>query len=653
MGTQQLSKGSELVAAQGLGTGTGVFVRPWLWLALLLVGLAGLNAHYVIPRVQGLQLGLRDQLAEEAKQRFLRPGVAPLPIPGPVPQALWTSPEGQVHILEVNPRGVQHLVSDRVNWRWDPAEGERSLLSLRLQDVTGSHLPRDGSGSAQLRQAFQTISFPIKIATKNRTSTQFRGESTASLWALSQPEAQAELARRLTLPLLSAGLLLVGIALGYGHPRLQRSGGLLGGLGVMVGYYVSYRTLESRLGPEHPWMLGVLVLLPVALTLFGGVLLALRMRPHRSWGGRLVAGASRLFRAAIEALPGRAVPGTAPAPRTGGHTRERGDFLGRWSRGLWLRAWGGVVTSLLFLHLLIEYSSRGGDFTAAGRPPLDFLVYWAWRVPEFLTTALPVAFMVGTVLALSNATLSLEWVALRTGGVSLWQWIWSARGAWLGVLAGTFAIYHLALPLGEARVRKIRQGLLRAEAPGRLEARWQYLGSTGVLWYIEPEVRWGFPLKRPGEAPALLVWRPGEAHSRGLPWGDFALRQGPEARHLFPDASLLGTPIAEENSTPALLRWQRWAYEPGRATHLWTRFLGWLAGPCLVFAVLARAFPDPRSGRSGALGRALVAGLLFLGVQMLFNGAAQAGEIPAAWGILGPLLLAVGAGAAQLRHLRT
>jgi lipopolysaccharide export LptBFGC system permease protein LptF len=48
-----------------------------------------------------------------------------------------------------------------------------------------------------------------------------------------------------------------------------------------------------------------------------------------------------------------------------------------------------------------------------------------------------------------------------------------------------------------------------------------------------------------------------------------------------------------------------------------------------------------------------VAGLLFLGVQMLFNGAAQAGEIPAAWGILGPLLLAVGAGAAQLRHLRT
>ena len=138
-----------------------------------------------------------------------------------------------------------------------------------------------------------------------------------------------------------------------------------------------------------------------------------------------------------------------------------------------------------------------------------------------------------------------------------------------------------------------------------------------------------------------------------MSWDGFGLRQGPQAQDLFPDASLLGTPVVEENSTLNLIRWQKWAYEPYRAAHIWTRFLGWLAGPCLVLAVLARAFPNPRSGRGGALAYCLITGLVFLGLQLLFNGAAQAGEIPALWGVLGPLLLAAATGAFQLRHLRT
>ncbi len=647
LGTQRLAHGSELVAAQGLGTGSRVFYRPWLSLSLGLALLAGLNAHVLIPQVHKIQTGLRNQLAEEAKQRFLRPGAPPIPVQGDHPQALWTSPEGQVHILEVNPKGVQHLISDRVNWLWEPLDAEHSRLNLRLEAVSGSFLPRDGTGAAQLRQASQTISFPIKIRTGTINSTSFRDAATVDLLSREDPEARAELARRISLPILAGALLLVGTALGYGHPRFQKGSGLLAGLSVMVVYYVAYRTLEGRIGPGRPSMFLILLMFPLVLLLFGAILLNRRMRPHRTWqASHLLSLRDRALRAwaAWASWPGMS---WIRAPKA-----ARSNLLPAWSRVLWLKSWAGVLATLLFLQLLIEYSSRSGDFTAAQRSVWDFLGFWVWRVPNFLVTALPVSFMLGTVLALANASLTNEWVALRAGGVSLWQWVWKARGAWLAVLAGTFLLHHFAVPAGEVRVKRILQ-TLRPEDPQRSEARWQYLGATGVLWYIEGEVRWGFPLKAPGEAPSLLVWKPGQSHSRGLPWGAFSVQQGPAADRLFPEASLLTTPIPEENSTLALLRWQQWAYDSARATHLWSRFLGWLAGPCLVLAVLPRAFPNPRSGRGGALAGALLTGLVFLGLQLLFNGAASAGEIPAVWGALGPLLFALGAGASQLRHLRT
>jgi hypothetical protein len=230
--------------------------------------------------------------------------------------------------------------------------------------------------------------------------------------------------------------------------------------------------------------------------------------------------------------------------------------------------------------------------------------------------------------------------------------VWSARRAWLGVLGATFLLHQFAVPAGEARSRALLQRMLERR-PAAATSRWQYLGATGVLWYMESQARWGFPLKSPGTAPAILAWTPGADHSQGLLWDDFNLRQGPATGELFPEASLLGSPLAEESSTLNLIKWQRWAYDPARSAHLWVRFLAWLAGPCLVFAVLPRAFPNPRQGRGGAVAQALVVGLLFLGLQLLFRGIAASGEIPAIWGVLGPLLMALAAGSLQMRHLRT
>ena len=102
-----------------------------------------------------------------------------------------------------------------------------------------------------------------------------------------------------------------------------------------------------------------------------------------------------------------------------------------------------------------------------------------------------------------------------------------------------------------------------------------------------------------------------------------------------------------------LVRWQTWAPDPDRAYMLWSRLLGWLAGPCLVLAMLSFAFPGPRRGRGQAMGAGLVAGLVFLGLQTLFGGAARASEIPAYWGVVAPLLLLLSVSLLRLRRLRT
>jgi lipopolysaccharide export LptBFGC system permease protein LptF len=173
------------------------------------------------------------------------------------------------------------------------------------------------------------------------------------------------------------------------------------------------------------------------------------------------------------------------------------------------------------------------------------------------------------------------------------------------------------------------------------------------MWHLQPGERWGFPLKAPGEAPILLHWRLGDPYSEALAWGGLHLVQGPSADLLFPAKALRSAANAEESSTMELLQWQTWAPDPERAYMLWGRVLGWLAGPCLLLAMLSFAFPGPRQGRGQALGAGLVAGIVFLGLQTLFGGAARASEIPAYWGVIAPLLLLFALSLLRLRRLRT
>jgi lipopolysaccharide export LptBFGC system permease protein LptF len=452
----------------------------------------------------------------------------------------------------------------------------------------------------------------------------------------------------------AVSLLLLGVAMGFGHPRFYRGGAVAKSLGVILLYYLFMKYFENMWLSEKIKTVYPMLLLPLACLVAGWLLLTRRLAPHHSRG---------LLKPLLETLLAKRSPLISIQT---GFLRTRDSFL-RWVHGKgtrhgifrhwamlgWRRNWALTLGSLLAMDLLIEFSSLAGDISQNHVQYTVFIKYWFWSLPPFLEVAFPISFLLGSMLALSEAALNREWLAIRAAGVSLVQWIWASRLAWGVIALLTFSIQAGVAPLASANARALYRKILNRPAAASTTRPWMYLGSTGVLWHLSSDVRWGFPLKTPGEAPILLRWYPGADRSEALAWGGMQLVQGPATEKLFPDRALQKAPFAEEARTIDLVEWQRWAPDPEQSYLLWNRLLGWLAGPLLILAMLSYSFPGPRQGRGQAIGSGLVAGLVFLGLQNLFGGAARASEIPPPWGVLAPLLLLICLSLLRVSRLRT
>lgn len=664
LGTQQMMEGSELVAAQGLGAGRRTWSFPWLIMACGLLFLASVNAHFLVPASAGLQQTLRQKMSEEAKARFLRPGSPPWHPPGSPDTAFWVAENGQIHLMESTAQGTQHMTASRMTYALENTPSGNSEIRLHLSDLQGVLFQSSGDGSViHLRQEQQILRFAIPSGPRLLAPVPLRYESSRALMEIYRdpavPDAQRqqsalELSRRLTLPVAGIALLLMGIALGFGHPRFYRGGAVLKSLGVILAYYLLMKYFENMILSGKVKSIYPTLLLPVLFLGAGWLILTLRLSPHRTRQGIL----SRWLHPLARALHLTPLHARWSARKASilcwihGQGTRRGIFR-HWSTLAWWRNWGLTLGSLLALDLLIEFSNLAGDLSKNNIHLFVFIKYWIWNLPPFLEVAFPISFLLGSMLALSEAALNREWLAIRAGGVSLLQWIWASRFAWGVVVLATFLLQAGLAPLARTQARALYQKILQRSGGSPSSTPWMYLGSTGVLWHLAPETRWGFPLKAPGEAPILLRWQPGAERSEALAWGGSHLVAGPATQDLFPDRALRTAPSAAEATTLDLIQWQRWAPDPERSYLLWGRLLGWLAGPLLVLAMLSYTFPGPRGGRGQAIGAGLVSGLVFFGLQTLFGGAARASEMPAYWGILAPYLL-LGAGALlRVSKLRT
>jgi lipopolysaccharide export LptBFGC system permease protein LptF len=671
IGTQYLSEGSELVAAQGLGVGMRALVKPWLLLSVGLLTLATVNAHILVPWANATQQVAQGRMLEEARTRFLRPGAEPWFPPRAPRNAVWIAPDGQIHLMEVGGDRVQHLVAERLQWGQTDKGIDHSEINLRLDNLRGAALHKTDGKVTLMQEKQHTYTIEIPPVPKLLHATNMRFLPTRELLAQHSPEALVELSRRLTLPLASCALLLLGIALGLGHPRFQKGGAVIKSLGVILIYYLLLKYLENQILFAKTQSLfpriGVFAL-PLVFLAAGFLLLARRLHPHHANRLRGLAPV-RAVRAWLSTAPrtarvlgtlGRAVRHLWDSLRALGARpkawRENcAGILATWTTALWWRSWGAVLGTFMALSLLIEYASLAGDLVHNHVSNLVFIRYWLWNLPTFLAVVLPIAFLLGGVLAMSDAAMTREWVALRAGGTSFLQWCGAGFRGWGAVLVLTFVLQAGVAPMAFQRADALYQRILgRPTRAEQVRPAWLNLGSTGVVWFLDGPVRWGFPLKAAGgDVPILLKWKMESAHSQVLPWDSLNLVPGPSTADLFPARALTTTSSAEEASTLDLFQWQKWAPAPERATMIWSRLLGFLAGPCLLFAMLSFAFPSPRGGRGQALGFSLVAGLVFMGLQALFTGAAKAGEFPSLWGVLCPILLMLGFGLSRLHRLRT
>lgn len=655
IGTQQLSDGSEMVASQGLGVGKRSILKPWGVLSVALVILASINAHLVVPRVSSRMDAIQDEMTEETKTRFLKPGSAPFFPSKDSQNGIWVAPTGEIHVFEVNETTVQHLVAKDLEWQRDNSKPDKPVLRLNLKTLKGSQYQKSDGNVGLLNQQSQTLKVDLPNKQGILPSTPVRYYSTSRLLDVRSRDAWLEFARRISIPFATAALLLLGIGLGLSHPRFKRGGALLESLGVILAYYMAMRFAENSFkhAGKNP---AVLFLPPLVFTVAGLGLLAWKLKPHHTRRfsiGRLLHFAEDRV-GTIKDKYINAFDDVAQMDSLMSYGAGKGrHVLAKWARRLWWKNWGAAMGTLLTLDLMMEFAAMAGDLYKSDLSILVFLKYWLWNLPSFLTLAFPVSFLLGGVLAFSEAALSREWVALRAGGGSLLQWIGSGARAWIAVLVLAFGMQVLVAPMmvrpADNLSRTIRNRGLRVYPT----KPWMNLSSTGVLWFLDRGTRWGFPLKSPGEAPILYRWNTGDPYADALPWDSLTFSQGPAATDLFPSKALRRSERAEETSTLDLVNWQQWAPDPERGTLFWSRMLGWLAGPCLVFAMLAFTFPAPRGSRGRVLGAALVVGLLFLGMQAIFGGAARAGEIPALWGVLAPLLLLVGYGCLNVHRLRT
>jgi lipopolysaccharide export LptBFGC system permease protein LptF len=674
IGTSHLSESSELVAAQGLGVGVWALIKPWSIISIVLLAITTINANILIPKAQIAQVAIQSRMIEEAKMRFLRPGAPPQPFPGSPQNSVWIAPTGEIHIMEVNNDYVRHLTAENLKIGQSNNEFNGCNLNVEMKNINGVLFGKNDNKVTiiQEKQHIYKIHLPIS---KLLQSTSTRTQSIRYLLTHKSPESIVELSQRFTLPIASCALLLLGIALGLGHPRFQKGGAVTKSIGIIVTYYLINKYFENQILFTKPNSLLprlIVFTLPFFFLGIGFLVLIKKLKPHHQYQIRylipiktiknkinkslykapkifllssmLVTISRNLFLFCRKFLPTKWL-----------FKAYRRNILASWTNNLWWKSWSSVMGSFLVLSFLVEYATLAGKLVHNHASNMTFMRYWLWNLPSFLTAVTPLAFLLGAVITIAKVTFSQEWTALRAGGTSFIQWCKAGILSWGTVLIFTFILQVFWAPISLQKSIPLYQKIMgRQNCSSKIKPSWLHLGSTGILWFLDGNTRWGFPLNNIGEsAPIMMKWEMHASRSQVLPWNTFSLIPGPNTFDLFPDKALCDSSSADETPTLDLFRWQQWAPDSERSTMIWSRLLSFLSGPCLLFGVLPFVFSSPRRGRGMVFGYSLVIGLAFMGLQVLFTGAAKVGELPPIWGVICPMLILIGIGFINLHRLRT
>ena len=189
LGTQQLSEGSEMVASQGLGVGMRSILKAWAVLSLGLIVFASINAHLIVPRMGGSIDRIENQMAEETKTRFLRPGAAPFFPPQNPQTGVWVAPSGEIHLFEVTDTEVHHMVAKDLSWHREGTRDEKASIVLKLQNLKGCYYQKSTESGTRPSSSARASSLEETPASAATSSPARRSSASRSAGAAPPPNA--------------------------------------------------------------------------------------------------------------------------------------------------------------------------------------------------------------------------------------------------------------------------------------------------------------------------------------------------------------------------------------------------------------------------------------------------------------------------------
>jgi lipopolysaccharide export system permease protein len=115
-----------------------------------------------------------------------------------------------------------------------------------------------------------------------------------------------------------------------------------------------------------------------------------------------------------------------------------------------------VATQLLALGRLI--SEEHAPFWAA-------LVYFLWQMPQFVVLAIPMAMLLGTLLAMQRLSGESEITAMKAGGISLSRIVAPLLLLGVGVSLVSLVLQEVVVPIANDQAAYVRQSVIEHASP--------------------------------------------------------------------------------------------------------------------------------------------------------------------------------------------
>lgn len=358
---------------------------------------------------------------------------------------------------------------------------------------------------------------------------------------------------------------------------------------------------------------------------------------------------------------------------------------------------GVCMTAFLLLWVAIDLVNSMEGLREDKLRGSDIVLYYFYKLPEFLPIAIPVALLLALLYALTNHARHNEITAMRAAGVSLWQISLPYFSIAVFCGAALFLMNEMVAPAAGDRAEEIRESRVKPKAGAdnrRFKKNFFFTNSReGRAWHIGIYDRETAEMRQ-----VALDWqfRDGTVRSifaeRGVftdgawtfhnvrtiersPGADAAIIKSQTNMVTFPEISETPEIIRSELSISerfgregrtrradiplqAITDYLRLHPNPERALKAWlhTRFHGRFAAPvtCLVVVLLAIPFAAASGRRNVFVGVAasIVIFFAYYISQQLGFALGEAGRLPAWLGAWLPNILATATGLWLLARVR-